>query len=108
MLQGWNRAVDNGKLIEILLTDLPKALFFLSHELLLSKLHAYGFSISVLRLIYRFLANRKQKAEINSSYSSWEETFLGFLKDQYQDLYYSTFLFAICLLTKTNRFCELC
>ena len=77
MLQGWNRAVDNGKLIEILLTDLPKALFFLSHELLLSKLHAYGFSILVLRLIYRYLVNRKQKAQINSSYSSWEEILFG-------------------------------
>ena len=56
-----------------MLTDLSKAFNRLSHELLLAKLRAYGFSISALRLIYSYLANRKQRTKINSSYSSWEE-----------------------------------
>ena len=77
MLEKWKRAVDNGKVFGIWLTDLSKAFDCLSHELLLAKLHAYGFSISALRLIYSYLANRKQKTEINSSYSSWEEILFG-------------------------------
>ena len=73
----------NGKVFGILLTGLSKAFDCLSHELLLVKLHAYGFSSSALRLIYSYLTNRKQRTKINSSYSSWEEPFLAFLKDQY-------------------------
>ena len=77
MLKKWKRAVDNGKVFGILLTDLSKAFDCLSHELLLAKLHTYGFSISVLRLIYSYLANRIKRTKINSSYSSWEEILFG-------------------------------
>ena len=77
MLEKWKRAADNGKIFGILLTDLSKAFDFLSHELLLAKLHAYGFSISALRLIYSYIANRKQRTKINLSYSSWEEILFG-------------------------------
>ena len=72
MLEKWKRAADNGKIFGILLTDLSKAFDFLSHELLLAKLHAYGFSISALRLIYSYIANRKQRTKIN-----FELQFLG-------------------------------
>ena len=51
MPEKWKRAVDNRKVFGILLTDLVKAFDCLSHELLVTKLHAYGFSISVLRFI---------------------------------------------------------
>ena len=76
MLEKWKRAVDNGKVFGIFLTDFSKAFDCLSHELLM-KLHAYGFSISGLRLIYSYVANRKQRTKINSSYSSWEEILFG-------------------------------
>ena len=59
MLEKWKRVVDNGKVFGIWLTTLSKAFDCLSHELLLAKLNAYGFSISALRLIYSYLANRK-------------------------------------------------
>ena len=52
--EGWKRMVDNGKVFEILLTDLSKAFDFLFHQLVLAKLHAYGFSIPALRLIYSY------------------------------------------------------
>ena len=77
MLEKCKRAVHNGKVFGILLTDLPKAFDCLSHELLLAKLHAYGFSISALRLICSYLANRKQRIKIKMSYSSWEEILIG-------------------------------
>ena len=77
MLEKWKSAVDKGKSFGALLTDLSKAFDYLSHELLLAKLHAYGFSIAALRLIHSYLGNRKQRTKINTSYSSWEEIVFG-------------------------------
>ena len=54
-----------------------KAFDFLHHELLIAKLHAYGFSFSALRLVNSYLSKRKQRAKINESFSSWEEIFFG-------------------------------
>ena len=77
ILEKWKRAVDNWKAFGLLLTDLSKAFDCLSHELLLAKLHAYGFSFAALRLIHSYLTNRKQWTKVNSSYSSWEEILFG-------------------------------
>ena len=59
------------------MTDLSKAFDCLPHELLIAKLHAYGFSLSALRLMYSYLSNRKQRTKINESYSFWEEILYG-------------------------------
>ena len=67
MLEKWKLEVVNWKVFGILLTDLSKAFNCLSHELLLGKLHAYGFTISALRLICSYLANGKQRTKINAS-----------------------------------------
>ena len=40
-------------------------------------MHAYGFSLSALRLVHSYLSNRKQKTKINESHSSWEEILIG-------------------------------
>ena len=64
MLEKWRSAVD-------------KAFDYLSHELFLAKLHAYGFRIPALRLVYNYLKNRKQRTKINSAYSCWEEIKFG-------------------------------
>ena len=61
MFEKWRSAADNKKTFGVLLADLSKAFDCLSHELLLAKLHAYGFSIPVLRLVYSYLKNRKQR-----------------------------------------------
>ena len=77
MLEKWKRAVDSGETFGLLLTDLSKAFDYLSHELFLAKLHAYGFSFAALRLIHSYLTNRKHRTKVNSSYSSWEEILFG-------------------------------
>ena len=97
MLEKWKRAVDNGKVFGIL-TDLSKVFECLSRELLLAKLHAYGFSISALRPIYSYLVNRKQKTKINSCYSFWEEILFGVPQGStLGPLLFENFL-AICFL----------
>ena len=77
MLEKWKSAVDNKKVFGALLTDLLKAFDCLSHDLLIAKLNAYGFSMAALRLIQNYLSNRKQRTKINTEYSSWKEILFG-------------------------------
>ena len=76
------------------LTDLSKALDCLSHDLLITKLNAYEFSIAALTLCY--LSNRKKRTKINSDFSCCEEFLFGAPQGPYWDLYYSTFFSVIC------------
>ena len=57
--------------------DLSKALDTINHELLLAKLHAYGFGRESLLLIRNYLNNRWYRTKINTSFSTWEELLLG-------------------------------
>ena len=77
MLEKWISSVDKGSSFGALLTDLSKAFDCLSHEHLIAKLHVYGFSLNVLRLVHSYLTNRKQITKINTKYSSWEEILFG-------------------------------
>ena len=53
--------------------DLSKAFDTINHELLLAKLHAYGFSMHSLLILSSYLSNRKQRVKINNSLSSWTD-----------------------------------
>ena len=77
MLEKWKSAVDKGKYFGALLTDLSKAVDCISYELILAKLHVYGFSLRALRLIHSYLTNRKQRTKVNGKYSSWEVILFG-------------------------------
>ena len=73
----WKRSVNNSKMFGALLTDLSKAFNCLDHELLIAKLNTCGFSLTVLKLVHNYLSNKKQRAKINSSYSSLLEIIFG-------------------------------
>ena len=55
MLENLKKALDKVLYTGVLLTDLSKAFDSLSHELLIAKLNAYGFSNDALNLINDFL-----------------------------------------------------
>ena len=71
MLERWKKALDNGKIAGALLTDLSKAFDCLNHELLITKLEAYGFDNKYLTYILSYLTDRKQRTEVNASFSTW-------------------------------------
>ena len=77
LIEKWKKSVDNGGAFGALLTDLLKAFDCLPHELLIAKLDVYGFDKSSLKLIHRYLSNRKKRVKINDTYSSWSEILFG-------------------------------
>ena len=57
--------------------DLSKAFDTINHELLIAKLHAYGFSNSALNLVLDYLSERWQRIKVNATFSSWSELLKG-------------------------------
>ena len=80
MLEKWKKAVDTKIILGALLTELSKAFDFLPHDLILAKLNGYGFSLPALNLIQNYLANKKETAKINDSYSPWSGILFGVLQ----------------------------
>ena len=77
MPEKWKHAVNNNKVFVVLLTDLSKAFHCICRDLLIAKLNAYGLSLTALKLVHRYLQNRKQRTKNGTAYSLWEEIFSG-------------------------------
>ena len=59
------------------LMDLSRAFDTLNHDLLIAKLHAYGFSEESLQLIKSYLTNHWQRTKVNATFSNWTELLQG-------------------------------
>ena len=53
--------------------DLSIAFYTLSHDLLTAKLHVFGFTTELLKLIKSYLTILWQRTKVNTSFSSWSE-----------------------------------
>ena len=73
LIEKWKKRLDKGVKCGALLTDLSKVFDRLLHDLLIAKLHAYGFEIDSLRLSYSYLVGRTQCVKIDNEYSTWQE-----------------------------------
>ena len=65
--------LNNKELAGAILMDPSKAFDCINHDLLIAKLAAYGLGWDALKLAKSYLSKRKQRVEINSSYSSWRD-----------------------------------
>ena len=54
LTENWKQSLDNQKFVGAVLMDLSKVFDCVPHDLLVAKMHAYGFSIDLLK-IYLFL-----------------------------------------------------
>ena len=57
--------------------DLSKAFDCLQHDLITAKLHACGFDMQALKLIYSYLSNRIQSVKVKDVYSSTSTVLSG-------------------------------
>ena len=73
----WRYNVDQGRMLEALLTDLSKVFDCLAHDIIIAKLNAYGFDMKALNFIYDYLRNRKQRTKIDNAFSSWQNILYG-------------------------------
>ena len=65
------KVLDKQDFTGRLLTDLSKAFDCFNHELIITKLHAYGFNIKSFELIHSYLYDQIQRVKISSSLSHW-------------------------------------
>ena len=65
--------MDKRNHIGVILMDLSKAFDAINHSLMLTKLEAYAFSLTSLKLMQSFLCKRFQINLINGPFSNWTE-----------------------------------
>ena len=76
-LESCKMTLDKGDIAGALLMDLSKAFDCIDHELLIAKLHAYGFGRCALLMIHSYLSQRRQRVKTNGSFSTWKEVQKG-------------------------------
>ena len=57
--------------------DISKASDFFTHDLLIAKIHAYGFRIDSLKVFFSYLKGRKQDVKINNTFSFFQVLLSG-------------------------------
>ena len=77
LIEHWRKALDNKGYAGAVLMDLSKAFDCINHDLLIAKLHAYGFGKEALEMMKSYLTGRKQRVKINESFSSWADLLTG-------------------------------
>ena len=73
LIENWKKVLDNKGFAGTVLMNLSNAFNTINHDLLVTKLHAYGFSKDSLKLLYCYLKNRWYRTKINHKFSSWKE-----------------------------------
>ena len=58
LIENWKKVPDNKSFGEAVLMDLSKAFYTINYDLMVAKLHAYGFSNDSLNLFNSYLNNR--------------------------------------------------
>ena len=68
LIQKWPPEFDSGGYVGIILMDLSKTYDFLSHDLLIANLEAYGLDVVSLNFHLDYLSLRKHRTKVGSSY----------------------------------------
>ena len=72
--------LDEKFLVGTVLMDFSKAFDCIPNDLLIAKLHAFGFSLKTVTFIYSYLKRRKQKVKVNIVLSDFLTLLSGVLQ----------------------------
>ena len=90
MVESWKVRLNNGSKVGVITIDLSEAFDSLNHELLLTKLNAYGLDSNSVTFMKSYLTNRLQRCKISSSFSEWGKVLNGFPQGSIFVLCFST------------------
>ena len=76
-MKKWRKCLDKGGKVGAIFVDHSKAFDSIRHDLLIAKLHAYGFNREALLLVHSYLENRQQRVKINGSLNDYKHLQLG-------------------------------
>ena len=69
LVENWRKSLDIKGFGGAILMDFSKAFYTLNHDLLIAKLHAYGFQHDALTLLHSYLSKRWHRTKVNTSFS---------------------------------------
>ena len=87
--------------------NLSKAFDTINHDLLMSKLYAYGFDKNSLKLLLSYLKNKCHRTRINQNFNSWQALLQGVPQGSIFDpLLFNVYLNDFFYLTESTEVCN--
>ena len=77
LIEEWKKGLDNDKFVGSIIMDLSKAFDCIPHDLLIVKLHVYGFQLTALKYVYSYLKGRRQCVKVNGVQSKFMTMLAG-------------------------------
>ena len=77
MLEIWKNILDKIGYVCAMFMNLSKTFDTIHHDLMISKLGAYGFSQDALQYMRSYLTYTEQRVRVNSNFSTWETIIAG-------------------------------
>ena len=108
-MEEWKTNLHNTFIVGAVLMGLPKDFDCIPHDLLITKLAAYGSEEKTLLYIYSYLENRKQCVKINNINSNFQAIKSGMSQDFIVDpnlfnIFFNDFFFSLCNVSVHNTF----